>query len=208
MSGLYLPTADMDIVICSDGFLSGGHATLGTKSSLWKLKSYLIKNGMAHGNDVEVIVGAKVPLVKYIDEITGLRVDISFENLTGIDAIKTFMGWKKQYPAMPTLVAIIKHFLCMRGLNEPVNGGIGGFSVICMVVNLLNNWPEVQSGSLIPEHHLGEALMRFFRLYGKEFDYETTAISMNPPRFVPKVSGLHGWYFSVTNTRLSTRSAK
>lgn len=188
MSGLYLPTADMDLVICSDQFLKGGYPVLSNKGSLYKLRAYLTKNDIPHGNDVELIIGAKVPLVKYIDEATGLRVDISFENLTGIDAIDTFMEWKKQYPAMPTLVAIIKHFLCMRGLNEPVNGGIGGFSVICMVVNLFNNWPEVQSGTLNPQHHLGESLMRFFRLYGKEFDYETTAISMNPPRFVPKVS--------------------
>ncbi|KAH8202053.1 hypothetical protein TruAng_003808 [Truncatella angustata] len=188
MSGLYLPTADMDIVICSDQYMNGGYGTLSTKSSLFKLRGYLCKQGIPHGNDVEIISGAKVPLVKYIDEATGLRVDISFENLTGITAIDTFMAWKKQYPAMPTLVAIVKHYLCMRGLNEPVNGGIGGFSVICMVVNLLNNWPEVQSGTLIPEHHLGEALMRFFRLYGMEFDYETTAISMDPPRFIPKHS--------------------
>lgn len=188
MSGLYLPTADMDLVICSDQFLRGGSPLLSAKSYLYKLRAYLTKNNVPHGNDVDLIIGAKVPLVKYIDEATGLRVDISFENLTGIDAIDTFMEWKKQYPAMPTLVAIIKHFLCMRGLNEPVNGGIGGFSVICMVVNLFNNWPEVQSGTLNPRHHLGESLMRFFRLYGKEFDYETTAISMNPPRFVPKHS--------------------
>ncbi|ETS77932.1 hypothetical protein PFICI_09994 [Pestalotiopsis fici W106-1] len=188
MSGLYLPTADMDLVICSDNYMNGGAPVLSAKSALFKLRAYLTKNDLAHGNDVEVISGAKVPLVKYIDEATGLRVDISFENLTGIQAIDTFMEWKRQYPAMPILVAIIKHFLCMRGLNEPVNGGIGGFSVICMVVNLLNHWPEVQSGTLIPEHHLGEALMRFFRLYGKEFDYESTAISMNPPRFVPKHS--------------------
>ncbi|KAK9423704.1 hypothetical protein SUNI508_13934 [Seiridium unicorne] len=188
MSGLYLPTADMDIVVCSDNYLKGGHASLSSRNSLFKLRSYLVKNGIPHANDVEVISGARVPLVKYIDEATGLRVDISFENVTGINAIDTFMKWKQQYPAMPTLVAILKHFLCMRGLNEPVNGGIGGFSVICLVVNLLNNWPEVQSGTLNPGHHLGEALMRFFRLYGKEFDYETTAISMDPPRFIPKHS--------------------
>jgi non-canonical poly(A) RNA polymerase PAPD5/7 len=190
MSGLYLPTADMDVVICSSQFMNGSAPMFSTKSHLFKTRDHLVRHGIPHGGDVEVISGAKVPLVKYIDETTGLRVDISFENLTGTEAIDTFLEWKDQYPAMPKLVAIIKHYLCMRGLNEPANGGIGGFSVICMVVNLLNNWPAIQSGTMNPEHHLGETLMEFFRMYGYEFDYETTAISMNPPRFVPKVCSI------------------
>jgi non-canonical poly(A) RNA polymerase PAPD5/7 len=78
----------------------------------------------------------------------------------------------------------------MRGLNEPVNGGIGGFSVTCLVVSLLQNMPQVQSGSMIPEHHLGEILMEFLDLYGNQFNYEHTAIQLNPPGYIPKVSQL------------------
>lgn len=187
MSGLYLPIADMDLVICSNEYLSGGAPILGTKTRLYTLKNHLVNLGVPHENDVEVIAMARVPIIKYVDGLTGLPVDISFENLTGPTAINTFLAWKEKYPAMPVLVAVIKHFLCMRGLNEPANGGIGGFSVICLVVNLFNNWPAVQSGSLDPRHHLGEALMRFFKLYGYEFAYETTAIRMDPPGFVSKV---------------------
>jgi non-canonical poly(A) RNA polymerase PAPD5/7 len=89
---------------------------------------------------------------------------------------------------MPILVTLIKHLLAMRGLNEPVNGGIGGFSVTCLVVSLLQNMPQVQSGSMIPEHHLGEILMEFLDLYGNQFNFETTAIQLNPPGYIPKVS--------------------
>lgn len=185
-AGLYLPTADMDLVFVSNHYMNGGFAKYGSKNSLWKFRDFLERQGIAAPNSVEVISRAKVPLVKYIDHYTGLRVDVSFENDTGLIANKTFQDWKAQFPAMPILVTVIKQFLAMRGLNEPVNGGIGGFTVTCLVVSLLQLMPQVQSGSMIPEHHLGEMLMEFFDLYGNEFNVVTTAIQLKPPGYISK----------------------
>ena len=186
MSGLYLPTADMDIAVCSKQYLETNQALYSTKKHLFNLRSHLADNRIAFRNQLEVISRAKVPLVKYADELTALKIDISLEKFDGYRAIQTFLDWKAKYPAMPILVSFIKHFLLMRGLNEPVNGGIGGFSVICLVVHLLNSLPQVQSGSMVPEHHLGELLMEFFDYYGNKFNYETVAIRMNPPGLVNK----------------------
>jgi non-canonical poly(A) RNA polymerase PAPD5/7 len=182
MSGLYLPTADMDLVVTSASFMRGGPPTyLSARSWLYKFSKFLTSQMVAEQSSIQVIAHAKVPLVKYVDKATGLRVDVSFENLGGVEAIDTFMQWKEKYPAMPILVTLVKHFLLMRGLNEPVNGGIGGFSVICLVVSMLQVMPQVQSRSLIPEHHLGEMLLEFFHLYGCNFDYERSAISASSP---------------------------
>lgn len=187
-SGLYLPIADMDMVLMSDDFARGRDAKYCTKSFLYRFRGQLLSHGIAWQNEIELIVGAKVPLVKFIEHRTGLKVDMSFENSTGLTAINTFKAWREQYPGMPALVTLIKHFLLMRGLNEPVNGGIGGFSVICLVVSMLQMMPEVQSGNLDTRHHLGQLLLKFFDLYGNKFSYETVAISMDPPRWIPKVS--------------------
>ncbi|KAM0446825.1 hypothetical protein ACHAO4_009149 [Trichoderma viride] len=182
MSGLYLPTADMDLVVCSPSFMRGGPPTfMSAKSWLYKFRKLLVAQRIAEQDSIEVIAHARIPLVKFIDRATGLRVDVSFENLGGVKAIDTFLRWKKEYPAMPILVTVIKHFLLMRGLNEPVNGGLGGFSVICLVVSMLQLMPQVQSRSLVPEHHLGEMLLEFFDLYGRNFDYEVNAISLTSP---------------------------
>ncbi|KAI1416656.1 hypothetical protein F5Y13DRAFT_120213 [Hypoxylon sp. FL1857] len=186
MSGLYLPTADMDIAICSESFTKRGAPKYDKRRHLFALHAHLMYNRVPMDDKIEIISKAKVPLVKYTDDKTSLKVDISFEKLDGHRAIKTFLDWKKKYPAMPILVSIIKQFLLMRGLNEPVNGGIGGFSVICMVVSLLDQMPQVQSGSMVPEHHLGEILMEFLDYYGNRFQYKTVAIRMNPPGLVPK----------------------
>lgn len=198
-AGLYLPTADMDLVCVSSSFMRGGRAVFGGKKSLFQFKEFLCRRGLALDNKVECISSAKVPLCKYVDKLTGLKVDVSFENETGLIANKTFQEWKVQFPAMPIIVSFVKHLLAMRGLNEPVNGGIGGFSVICLVVSLLQNMPQVQSGNMVPEHNLGEILMEFFDLYGNHFNMETTAISLKPAGYVSKVSSVPCTYRPCSN---------
>lgn len=187
-AGLYLPTADMDLVCVSDDFMRTGTRCLGLSNSFYrKFGRFIEREGLLIDGSLELIFGAKVPLVKYIDKLTGLKVDISFENTTGLVANQTFQNWKSQFPAMPILVTLIKHLLAMRGLNEPVNGGIGGFSVTCLVVSLLQNMPQVQSRTMIPEHHLGEVLMEFLDLYGNQFNTSTTAVVVDRPGYVSKV---------------------
>lgn len=187
-AGLYLPTADMDLVCVSDEFMRNGRKIIGQRTNdIRRFADFVKRANLAIPGSIDMILKAKVPLVKYVDRITGLKVDISFENSTGLVANKTFQDWKAQYPAMPILVTLIKHLLAMRGLNEPVNGGIGGFSVTCLVVSLLQNMPQVQSRSMIPEHHLGEILMEFLDLYGNQFDVAKTAIQFDPPGYVSKV---------------------
>lgn len=188
-AGLYLPTADLDLVLISQEYLRGGRQVLPqSKNYVKKFGEWIQREGLPMPGSVELILHAKVPLVKYVDRLTGLKVDISFENKTGLEAVHTFNAWKEKYPAMPIIVTLVKHLLAMRGLNEPVNGGIGGFSVICLAVSLLQNMPQVQSGTMIAEHHLGEILMEFLDLYGNQFNWVTTGIQLNPPRYVPKVS--------------------
>lgn len=190
-AGLYLPTSDMDIVCVSNEFLSGGRKVFcQAKREMFKFSGFLQTEHISIPGSMEVITKAKVPIIKYVDRLTGLKVDISFENDTGLVANKTFQDWKTEFPAMPILVTMIKHLLAMRGLNEPVNGGIGGFSTICLVVSLLQHMPQVQSRNMLPEEHLGEVLMEFLDLYGNQFNNATTAISMKPPGYVPKVSSV------------------
>lgn len=179
----------------SDRYAGGYDAKYCTKTFLYRFRGQLVNHKIAWENEIELIVHAKVPLVKFIEHKTGLKVDVSFENSTGLTAIDTFKKWREQYPGLPALVTLIKHFLLMRGLNEPVNGGIGGFSVICLVVSMLQMMPEVQSGNLNTRHHLGQLLLHFFDLYGNKFNYQTVAISMDPPRWIPKVSSPSSFVF-------------
>ena len=187
-AGLYLPNADMDVVVISNSFRSLGQKVVcQTKKQLFRLGDFIKSSGIAREGTMEVIIGAKVPLVKFVDRITAIKVDVSFENNTGVIANDTFALWKKQFPAMPLLVTIIKQFLMMRGMNEVQHGGLGGFSVTCLVTSLLQNMPRVQSGELIPEQNLGEILIEFLDFYGHQLDTTRTGITMDPPGYFDKV---------------------
>ena len=188
-AGIYLPNADMDVVINSDTFSSMGQKVIcQSKTKLFKFGQFIRSSRIAQEDSVEVIASAKVPIIKFIDRTTAIKVDVSFENDTGLVANETFSEWKRQYPAMPVLVAIVKQFLMMRGLNEVQFGGLGGFSVTCLVVSLLQNLPRVQIGSFIPEENLGEVLIEFFDFYGNRIDISRTGIMMNPPGYFDKVT--------------------
>lgn len=187
-ASLYLPNADMDLVVISNEYSKYGEkVACQSQKTMYKLATELRRSGVAAEGSVEVIAHAKVPLIKFVDRITSIRVDLSFENQTGLIANSTFLTWKNQFPAMPILVTVIKQFLMMRGLNEVVNGGLGGFSVTCLVTSLLQNMPRVQTEELVPEHHLGEMLIEFLDFYGNQLDIARTGIMMDPPGYFNKV---------------------
>lgn len=178
----------MDVVVISNSFASSGRKVVcQSKNQLFRFGDFVKSSGIAQQGSVETIVGAKVPLVKFVDRITLIKVDVSFENNTGVIANNTFAQWKKEFPAMPLLVTIIKQFLMMRGMNEVQHGGLGGFSVTCLVTSLLQNMPRVQSGEMIPEQNLGEVLIEFLDFYGNQLDTTRTGIMMNPPGYFDKV---------------------
>ncbi|POS83513.1 hypothetical protein EPUL_004710, partial [Erysiphe pulchra] len=186
-AGLYLPTADLDLVMISNHYMQGGRPQFGYNASqVYKFGRFLDEEQVILKGSKECITKAKVPLVKYVDRLTGLKVDISFENTNGLVANKTFQAWKEKFPAMPIIVTLIKQFLFMRGLDQPVNGGIGGFSITCLVVSLLQHMPQTRSRPIIPEHNLGEVLLEFFDLYGNKFDTVKHAISVNPACYLSK----------------------
>lgn len=187
-AGLYLPNADMDLVALSPRYLQSAEpAFCLTPLEKRKLRSVLRSASIFDPTkDAVVVAHARVPLIKFTDMQTGLKVDISFENHSGLQAQGTLKVWKEQFPDMPVLVALIKQFLAMRNLNEVFRGGIGGFTIICLVVSMLQHMPEYQSNNLDPMTRYGDLLMNFFDLYGNKFNYVTTGIIMEPPAYFDK----------------------
>lgn len=182
-AGLYLPTADMDLVYVSDRHYNGGPPVVdlsvrgSSKSLLYKAARRLQDAYMAA--DRPLVIPARIPIIKYKDRVTNLQVDISFENLSGVQAQATFASWKQQYPDMIYMVALLKQFLVMHGLNEVHTGGIGGYSIICLIVSYIQHSPK-------PEN-LGECFLGFLKYYGN-FDLSRKRIQMNPPAIVEKTA--------------------
>lgn len=198
-AGLYLPTADMDLVAVTKGFLNNGVKTIGQDSrSIRSFGYHLASIGIA--NNMIPIAKARVPIVKFVDAVTGIKVDISFENDSGLKANETFQRWKKEYPAMPVLVILIKQMLAIRDLNEVFNGGLGGFSIICLVVHMLDQMSQKMSSQEFGEKNYGHLLLHFLDLYGN-FNVAGIGLRMNPPAYFKKAR--HHKVFSDNNRRLT-----
>jgi non-canonical poly(A) RNA polymerase PAPD5/7 len=182
-SGLYLPTADIDLVLLSNTFRRTGVRTFGErKGQIYAFSAFLKGTNIAVPNSIECIAHARVPILKFVDKVTGLHVDMSFDNNSGIIANETFQKWKEQFPMMPIILSVIKQFLLIRGLNEVATGGLGGFSITCLVTSIFQHLPQGRE-----QPNLGQVLMDFFAFYGKHFQYEKVAIRMNPPGYFNKV---------------------
>jgi len=57
--------------------------------------------------------------------------------MTGITAIKVVTKYLEHFPALGPLTLIVKSYLNQRGMNEVYKGGLGSYSIMCMVISFL-----------------------------------------------------------------------
>lgn len=177
---LYLPGSDIDCVI---------NSTKGDKQNrncLYSLASFLKRKNLA--TQVEVISKARVPIIKFVEPSSQIHIDISFERVNGVEAARIIRGWLNDTPGLRELVLIVKQFLAARRLNIVHTGGLGGFSIICLVYSFLQLHPRVISSDINSMENLGILLIDFFELYGKNFGYDHVAIAVSDTgaRYLPK----------------------
>ncbi|XP_027023437.1 terminal nucleotidyltransferase 4B isoform X2 [Tachysurus fulvidraco] len=163
-TGLYLPTSDIDLVVF------GNWETL----PLWTLEEALRKRNVADENSVKVLDKATVPIIKLTDARTEVKVDISFNVHSGVNAANLIKDFKKKFPVLPYLVLVLKQFLLQRELNEVFTGGIGSYSLFLMAVSFLQL--HYREDVCSPNSNMGVLLIEFFELYGRHFNYLKTGI--------------------------------
>ena len=121
-------------------------------AGLRKLAKRLSKSHVVSKNRLEVIK-ARVPIVKFasvhgtkfetifitsFDMVSArIPVDISINQTTGLNAVALINRYLQHLPALRPLIVIIKMFLSSRGLNEVFKGGLGSYSIICMVISFI-----------------------------------------------------------------------
>ncbi|PSK56002.1 hypothetical protein B9Z65_4880 [Elsinoe australis] len=184
-TNMYLPVSDLDLVAMSSTYRFSGFAEIAqTPRDLRQIaKNIIQKSGLSRNPNC--IIGAKVPIIKFTDIRTQIDVDVSFENDSGLRAIPTLAQWTEDYPSLPYLVYPIKHFLASRTFNDVSIGGLGGFSIICLIVHRLDELQARHTTQWI-QKNLDFALMDFFDFYGNKFDYRTMGLDMRTMRLIPK----------------------
>jgi DNA polymerase sigma len=85
-------------------------------------------------------------------------------------------------PPLRPLTFCLKYFLSSREINKPFTGGIGSYLLQLMIVSFLqhrsrNDLNRGYGGSG-QHYNLGSLLLDFLELYGLDFNYVTTGISV------------------------------
>uniref|UniRef100_A0A3Q2TIX9 Terminal nucleotidyltransferase 4A n=1 Tax=Fundulus heteroclitus TaxID=8078 RepID=A0A3Q2TIX9_FUNHE len=163
-TGLYLPTSDIDLVVFGKW----------DRPPLQELEQALRKHNVAEPSSIKVLDKATVPIIKLTDQETDVKVDISFNMKSGVEAAILIKDYLKKYPVLPYLIFVLKQFLLQRDLNEVFTGGISSYSLILMVISFLQLHPRIDARE--PNQNLGVLLIEFFELYGRHFNYLKTGI--------------------------------
>ena len=148
---LYLPGSDIDCVINSKA------GDKENRNSLYSLASFLKQQGLA--TQIEVIAKTRVPIIKFVEPESNIHIDVSFERTNGLEAAKLIREWLQDTPGLRELVLIIKQFLHSRRLNNVHTGGLGGFSIICIVFSFLQMHPRIITNEIDPMENLGVLLI-------------------------------------------------
>lgn len=172
----YVPSSDIDLVVMIPEEEMGS----AKKPPLRRLATLLKQAGVPEESSLEVIAKARVPIIKFKDAVTGYPVDISFNTTSGTESGDIISKYSIQYPALRPLTLFLKHFLEMRGLNEVYTGGIGSYTVTCLVLSFLQMHPLAQAGLIRPHENLGVMLLEMLELYGRHFNYDQVGIAVNP----------------------------
>ncbi|GAA6061089.1 hypothetical protein JCM10212_006290 [Sporobolomyces blumeae] len=77
-----------------------------------------------------------------------------------------------------SLVLLVKAFLSQRAMNEVFTGGLGSYSIICLVISFLQLHPKIQSAQIQPSRNIGLLFLEFLEYYGKHFNFDEAGITL------------------------------
>ncbi|TIB73973.1 Nucleotidyltransferase [Wallemia mellicola] len=183
---LYLPDGDIDLVVMRKSVNQ-----YNKQSMLHTMASMLRQANLAQS--IQVISKARVPIIKFTSSFGGYPIDISLNQTNGVDAGRMVNEILDRYPAARPLSMLLKCFLSQRSMNEVYTGGVSSYSVICLVVSFLQMHPKVRRGDINPLDNLGVLLVDLLELYGRNFNYDVTGISIEGAGYYFSKSS-RGWH--------------
>jgi non-canonical poly(A) RNA polymerase PAPD5/7 len=131
---------------------------------------------------LEVIENTRVPLVKFTIAPHDIDVDVCFDQPHGPESADLMHRFMESMPPLRPLTFVLKYFLASRDINKPFTGGIGSYLLQLMIVSYLQHRAREDMarghGAGGRHYNLGSLLLDFLELYGVDFNYVTTGISV------------------------------
>ena len=132
VTGLFVPTSDIDMVLVPNDALYSSPIFARTKLSsiFYKLQ------GTGFASKLEDVLQATVPLIRITDKKTGIQIDLTAADTHGIEATKAVQKWTSGEDAeiIKMLVMVVKMFLSIRKCGTTYTGGLNSYVLVWMVI--------------------------------------------------------------------------
>ena len=180
VTGLATPISDMDVALEIDQSLAGTLNSLQLRVSrvekLRLLQNYIYKHPPL--KDPHIVKSTRVPVLRFMHGPSNLQLQV-VPSLDGIDKVDLIRGWLEEFPYMRPIYFIVKTTLAVRGLSEPKEGGLGSYTLLCMILGFFRMAGNSRRDSL------SATLCDFLEFYG-HFNTRYYCISVRPPRMFKK----------------------
>ncbi|KAF8927451.1 hypothetical protein BGZ52_004453 [Haplosporangium bisporale] len=156
-SGLATDNSELDLVILPALQDQGQDLSQpGRYQDLFVLKTLFLRYSM---KDVEVVSGARVPVLKFTDHKTGIKVEINYGHSAGLYNTRMIECYVRLDDRVQSFLYILKAFVKARGINSPALGTLSSYCYTLMAISyfqtlLLPVLPCLQDPHLIP-HNVG-----------------------------------------------------
>ncbi|KAJ3124161.1 hypothetical protein HK098_001335 [Nowakowskiella sp. JEL0407] len=187
---LYLPQGDVDIHRSFDipSVLTQVHAALLSlaRNAPWNV---------CDKDTLDLLLHIRIPILKFKSRIGGLKVDVIANTTSGNLSSQTVIHWVTEYsPYLKPMVLLLKSWLNQREYDEVFTGGLGGYSVVNMMVSVMqrNEWRSAETP-------MAKLLFWFLETYGLTFPYKTKGISVKRGCLVDKPKEVYRIGYAASN---------
>ncbi|KAK2911706.1 hypothetical protein Q8A67_003839 [Cirrhinus molitorella] len=164
-----------------------------------------------------LLIRAKVPILKFMDRVSGVEFDLNVNNTVGIRntfLLRTYAYVEKR---VRPIILVIKKWASYQGINDASRGTLSSYTLVLMVLHYLQTLPEPvipclqmdypecfnpkmdihlvpSRPSNIPafvsknQSSLGDLLLGFLKYYATSFQWDKHVISVREAKTLPRTS--------------------
>ncbi|KAL0575269.1 hypothetical protein V5O48_006705 [Marasmius crinis-equi] len=130
--GVSLPTSDIDLALFTEK-----HANMEREEEVELLKRIhqVLLADEENWLAVDARLNATVPILcgTTTERLGGVKFDFSTNRGDGLQSAEVVARYIGEFPSMSKLLIVMKTFLWQRGLDDPSEGGLGGYALSLMV---------------------------------------------------------------------------
>ncbi|KAJ3041211.1 hypothetical protein HDV00_009749 [Rhizophlyctis rosea] len=185
VNNLSLPDADVDLIIMDEGKDDADANVEQNETGLGRYIRTLEKLALVEEDirEFQARTGAnvQVPVVKFREAMTGLEVDVTYNERGGLESGKLLQDLMIEIPHLRSIAMVVKMLLKAREMNSVPLGGFGSFATVLLCAIFLRAHDQLfpqRYGSGQPSPDAGTLLLDLLQYFENQFQPERFGMSL------------------------------